>query len=207
MVLYWFLWLVLRAWYRLVVRVRLEGLNQVPRGEGFVVCSNHISWQDPMLLGAVMPRQLFFMTKAEAFASPLGGLILRTVGAFPVRRHTADRGAIRRALDLLKSRRPVVVFPEGTRSRDGRLGIAEPGAALLAVWSGALVLPVAISGRYRRGALRVAVGTPFRVRSGPGARRPSTSELQRIAQEQIMGAVGSLADQSSGARGVVTGPA
>ncbi len=206
MVLYWFLWLVLRFWYRLVLRVRLEGREQVPRGQAFVVCSNHISWQDPMLLGALMPRQVFFMAKAEVFASPVGGAILRTVGAFPVRRGTADRGAIRHALDLLASRRPVVVFPEGTRSRDGRLGTAEPGAALLALWADALVLPVAISGRYRRGGLRVAIGRPFHLQRG-AQRRPSTAELQRIAQEQIMGAVGALVRQAGDRASVAPGPA
>lgn len=205
MILYWFLWVVLRFWYRLVLRVRLEGMDQVPRGHAYVICSNHISWQDPMLLGAVMPRQVFFMAKAEMFASPFSGAILRTVGAFPVRRGTADRAAIRRALDLLASRRPVCVFPEGTRSRDGQLGVAEPGAALLAVWSDALVLPVAIGGRYRRGGLRVTIGRPFRLQRG--AHRLSTAELQRIAQEQIMGAVGALVRQGADGARVAPGPA
>jgi 1-acyl-sn-glycerol-3-phosphate acyltransferase len=205
MVLYWFLKIVLNVWYRQVLRVRLDGLGHVPRGHGFVVCSNHISWQDPMLLGALLPEQLFFMTKAEAFTSPVGGLILRTVGAFPVRRHTADRGAIRHALNLLKRRRSVVVFPEGTRSRDGQLGVAEPGAALLALWSGASVLPIAISGRYRRGQLRVSIGAPFRLK--PAGQRPSTAELQQIAQEQIMGAVGALVRRGTDTAAVATGPA
>ncbi len=205
MVLYYFLWIVLRFWYRLVLRVRLEGLAQVPRNQAYVLCSNHISWQDPMLLGAIMPQQVYFMAKAEMFTSPVGGLILRTVGAFPVRRHTADRGALRRALDLLRSRRPVAVFPEGTRSRSGEFGTAEPGAALLAMWSGAPIVPVAISGRYRRGGLRVAVGAPFRLQFGP--RRPSTSELQRMAQEQIMGAVRALVPEGRERAGMAPGPA
>ncbi len=191
MILYWFCWIVLRFYFFLLLRLRLHGLENVPRQGSFVLCSNHISWLDPLMLGAAVPRQLFYMTKAEAFATPAAAMILRTVGAFPVRRHTADRKALRRALDLLEGGRIVAVFPEGTRSRDGRLGHAEPGAALLAAWSGAEIVPVAISGRYRPGRISVRFGPAFRLKT-PEGRRPSRDDLDQMAQEQIMGAVGAL---------------
>ncbi len=204
MVLYWMVWVAVRIWYFGILRVRLEGVGHLPRRGGYVLCSNHISWQDPMLLGAAMPKQVHFMAKAEAFASPVGGLILRVVGAFPVRRHTADRGAIRRALGLLHTGKPVVVFPEGTRSRDGRLGQAEPGAALLALWSGSDVVPVGISGRYRPGQLRIRVGAPFRLEHNG---RASAQDLQRMAQEEIMGAVRKLVSDGRDRARIAPGPA
>ena len=191
MILYWFCWLVLRPYFFGLLRVRLEGAEHLPRQGGVVLCSNHISWLDPLLLGAAMPRQLFYMTKVEAFASWAGNAILRTVGAFPVHRHRGDRKAIRHALQLLQGGRIVAVFPEGTRSRDGRLGPAEPGAALLAAWSGKAVVPVAISGPYRPGRLTVRVGHPF-VLHLPDGRRPTGADLQQVAEDQIMGALRTL---------------
>lgn len=208
MILYWFCWLVLRFYFFLCLRLRVQGSENIPRRGSFVLCSNHISWLDPLMLGAAVPRQLFYMTKAEAFVSPAAAMVLRTVGAFPVRRHTADRKAIRRALDLLKDGRIVAVFPEGTRSRDGRLGRAEPGAALLAAWSGADIVPVAITGRYRWGRISVRFGRPFRLKV-PEGRRPSREDLDQMAEEQIMGAVGALirnAGRDAGSR-VIIGPA
>lgn len=191
MILYWFSWIVLRVYFVMIMRVRVEGRENIPPSGSFVLCSNHVSWLDPLLLGAMFPRRLYYMTKVEAFASPLAALILRTVGAFPVRRHAPDRGAIRRALDLLRTGRTVAVFPEGTRSRDGRLGPAEPGAALLALWSGTQVLPVAISGAYRPGRLRLRYGPVFRL-SRPDNRRHSGEALRRLADEEIMGRVAAL---------------
>ncbi len=208
MILYWFCWLVLRVYFFGVLRLRVEGLDHFPRKGSLILCCNHFHWLDPLLLGAVSPRQVFYMTKAEAFASPVAGLILRTVGAFPVRRHSADRKAIRQALGLLHDGRTVAVFPEGTRSRDGRLGHAEPGAALLAAWSGSDILPVAISGSYRPGRLMVRFGPVFRLNL-PAGRKPSGQDLEQMAEEQIMGAVRGLlrpAGRDSGSA-VMVGPA
>lgn len=191
MILYWFCWIVLRFYFFVVLRIRVEGREHIPRHGSFILCSNHISWLDPLTLGAAFPWHLHYMTKAEAFASPLAAMILGTVGAFPVRRHSADRGAIRRALGLLGAGKVVAVFPEGTRSRDGQLGRAEPGAALLAVWSDTVVLPVAISGIYRPGGLRLRFGPCFRLHR-PESRRQSGAALQQLADNEIMGRVAAL---------------
>jgi 1-acyl-sn-glycerol-3-phosphate acyltransferase len=200
MILYWALWVILRAYFRGVLRVRVEGLQHLPRRGGAVLCSNHFSWVDPLLLGAALPRHLFYMTKAEAFASPAASAVLRSVGAFPVHRHRADRRAIRQALGLLGAGRVVAVFPEGTRSRDGQLGPAQPGAALVALWSGKCVVPVAICGRYSPGRLTVRIGKPFELRL-PGDRKPSPADLQMVAEEQIMGAVRNLLREAPPSRG------
>lgn len=206
MILYWLVWLALRVFFLFGMRVRVEGMEHVPRSGPFVLCSNHVSWIDPLLLGALLPRKLFYMAKKEMFTSPLLALVLRTVGAFPVRRHQADRRALRTALDLLGGGRAVAVFPEGTRSRDGSLGRAQPGAALLALHSGARVLPVAICGRYRRGGITVRFGPTFHV-AAPRQARPSSLELRAVADQQIMGAVRALLPaRPTGGRAAV-GPA
>lgn len=204
MILYWFCWIVLRVYFVVFLRIRVQGQENIPRNGPVILCSNHVSWLDPLLLGAMGPRRLFYMTKAEAFASPLAALILRTVGAFPVRRHTADRGAIRKALELLHRGKTVALFPEGTRSRTGSLGKAEPGAALLALWSESDVLPVAICGDYRPGRLYLRYGPTFRVRRPD---RQSGSDLRSIADEQIMGAVAALLPDGTHGRRVAVDPA
>ncbi|MEW6047981.1 MAG: lysophospholipid acyltransferase family protein [Bacillota bacterium] len=130
-------------------RVRVTGLERVPRNGPVILAINHLSMLDPLLIGVVMPRPVCFMAKDELFRYPLLGQVLRWVYAFPVRRGEADREAIHHALKLLREERVVGVFPEGTRSRDGQLLELQGGTALLALKSGAPILPVAIAGTER----------------------------------------------------------
>ncbi len=191
MVLYWLIWTSVRLYFFGWLRVRVEGLENVPAHGAAIVCVNHRSWADPLLVGGVFPRRLYYMAKQEMFSAfPFFHVILRTVGAFPVQRHKADRKALRKAMALLAAGRLVAVFPEGTRSKSGEVGKAEPGAALLAVWSHKEVLPVGISGPYRRGQLVVRVGKPI-VLTTEALRG---KDLQVMADDQIMGAVRRLVE-------------
>lgn len=154
--------------FALGCRWEVGGREHVPPDGPLLVIANHLSWLDPPLVGTVLPRKVHFMAKHELFRKPLAAWVLRRLGAFPVRRGQPDRWALRHALDLLDRGAVVGLFPEGTRSR-GRLGPFEPGAALLAIKSGAPVLPVAIAGPYRPGRrVRVRIGVPFRVAGSGG---------------------------------------
>ena len=192
MVLYWVIRTIARWCFVVWFGVRPEGLENIPSSGAALLCANHRSWADPLLISAVIPRPLFYMAKEEMFSVPALAFILRMVGAFPVRRHSADRRALRKALALLTCGRVVALFPEGTRSRTGEIGKAEPGVALLAAWSACPVLPAAISGRYRRGQLVVRIGTPVHLTWGD---RPRGPDLQVVADDQIMGAVRRLVDR------------
>lgn len=130
-------------------QIRVTGLDRVPRSGPVVLAINHLSMLDPILIGAVMPRPICFMAKEELFRYPLLGRILRWVNAFPVRRGEPDRDAIQYALKRLREGHVVGIFPEGTRSLDGRLLELHGGTALLALKSGAPILPVAITGTQR----------------------------------------------------------
>jgi 1-acyl-sn-glycerol-3-phosphate acyltransferase len=169
---YWIAASLGREYLRLLAwrRVRIEGENHIPDGGPLLVASNHTSNRDPMVLGAYFPHTLFAMAKREMYANRLFAWFLAGCNCIPVDRGGADRRAVSRALHVLRLGRRLLVFVEGTRSRDGSMHRAEAGIGFLARKSGAPILPVAISGTdghgERRGILRrreilVSYGEPF----------------------------------------------
>ena len=187
---YWSLLGFVRAIVFTLARVQVTGKENVPRKGPLIIASNHVNNADPPVIGATMPRRLVFMAKHEMFQWPILGLVARLGGAFPVRRSEADLGALRKATQVLRNGEALVMFPEGTRSRDARLHEAHPGTALLALRSEAPVLPVAITGtekvviirlpldliRFRRPRVHVVVGQPFFL---PPVERITTEEVER----------------------------
>lgn len=170
---------------------RVEGRDNLPAEGGAILCSNHISWWDPPLVGCVVKRRVHFMAKEELFKIPILGSILPALGAFPVRRGTPDRSAIRQALRVLKDGQVLGIFPEGTRSKTGRLQKAEPGTALLAIKSQAPLVPVAILGPYRLfRPIRVRIGAPFTVEEFYDQRL--STEVLGPASEKIMAKIAEL---------------
>jgi 1-acyl-sn-glycerol-3-phosphate acyltransferase len=125
-------------------RWQLIGRENIPREGGVLLCGNHISYIDPPTLGGGCPRPVHFMAKLELFKIPVLGFLIRRVGAFPVKRGTADRTALRTAVELLQNGEIVAMFPEGTRSLDGHLQTAEPGVGLIALRAKVPVIPVAL---------------------------------------------------------------
>ncbi|MFO7151819.1 MAG: lysophospholipid acyltransferase family protein [Bacillota bacterium] len=150
---------------KLLFRVRVEGVENFPEEGAAIVYSNHKSWWDPVVVGCVLKRPIFFMAKKELFEIPVFGYILTLLHAFPVNRGAPDRKAIRRALEVLNEKKVLGIFPEGTRSKDGVLKEPEPGIALLAtkVKDVALV-PVAIKGDYKfLNPILIKIGKPIRL--------------------------------------------
>ncbi|MER3413109.1 MAG: 1-acyl-sn-glycerol-3-phosphate acyltransferase [Armatimonadota bacterium] len=129
--------LVLAVFFLLFGPVRVRGRSLVPRQGGLLVVANHLSDVDPPLVGYALPRPAWFMAKSELFSIPILGKVIRAFRAFPVERGRPDRGAIRRAIELLRAGECVVVFPEGQISEDGRLQPALAGAAI--IWKQAQV--------------------------------------------------------------------
>ncbi len=183
-----------RLLLRLLARCRVEGLENIPPTGPLLLVVNHLNLVDPPVLGALLPRRITFMAKDELFDTPLVGWIVKWYGAFPVKRGQADRQALRAASDVLAKGGVVGMFPEGTRSKTGRMNKAHPGAALLAILTSATVLPVAITGTDRlrsisslltRPPITVRVGRPFtlrRDRSGKGSLEESTRAMMaRVA--------------------------
>jgi len=165
----WLLWMVGPG--------TVEGLENVPRSGPVLVVANHCSNFDPPFLGWAVGhrtgRILHFMAKEEMRTWPVVGFLARNAGVFFVRRGEGDRGAQRLALQLLEDGALVGIFPEGTRSLDGRLSEGRAGAALLAMRTGVPVLPVGIAGTHRifpgrsrwphRSRVTIRVGEPFQL--------------------------------------------
>ncbi|ADH60915.1 1-acyl-sn-glycerol-3-phosphate acyltransferase [Thermoanaerobacter mathranii subsp. mathranii str. A3] len=141
--------IIVRAIIKVIFKIEIKGLENIPKKGPVIICSNHISFLDPPVIGALLNRRIYFMAKEELFKNPFLRLLLGTgLGAFPVKRGTADLSAIKTALTYLKKGKAIGIFPEGTRSKTGQLQKAEPGVAMLAIKGNAPVVPIAIKGRY-----------------------------------------------------------
>jgi 1-acyl-sn-glycerol-3-phosphate acyltransferase len=177
---------------RWVFRLRAEGVENVPKEGGFVLAANHVSNFDPWPLGVPLfpHRYLRFMAKAELFWWPLGPII-RSGGAFKVRRGEGDIEAIKHAVELVREGHVVVMFPHGTRQRKGLVKKYRPrshtGAARIALEAGAPLVPAAIAGTdrlSRLGRLRVRYGKPLEL-DGLDARAATErlmAEIERLGE-------------------------
>ncbi|QFT89422.1 1-acyl-sn-glycerol-3-phosphate acyltransferase [Bacillus sp. THAF10] len=143
-------------------RIKVEGLENVPKDGAVLLCANHIDNLDPPVVGITSPRTVHFMAKEEVFRVPILKTILPKLHAFPVKRGMSDREALRNALKVLKEGHVLGLFPEGTRSKNGELGKGLAGAGFFALRSDAVVVPCAIIGPYKRfQPLRVVYGKPL----------------------------------------------
>jgi 1-acyl-sn-glycerol-3-phosphate acyltransferase len=120
------------------------GLERVPETSGGVVAANHLSAIDPPLLGALSPRTIYYMAKAELLSVPVVGDVLSWTGAFPVRRGAGDRESLRLAREIARDGHLVGVFVEGTRQKFGYPGEVLPGAMMIALQEGVPVVPCGI---------------------------------------------------------------
>lgn len=157
---------VVRAIATSILPVRLEGGEHIPARGPYILVSNHVHWYDPPAIEFALRIPVRFMAKREVFAIPIVGFALRASGKFAVRRGESDRRALETALRVLAAGQPVGFFPEGTRSKDGRLKRAKPGIAFLARRSAAPLLPVAVTGTREAG-LRLPPSRDIVVHAGP----------------------------------------
>ncbi len=174
--------------YRLWFRIRVTGNEHVPRSGAVLIVANHLSYLDPPMVGwASRPRKSFYMAKNELFANRTVGWMISSLGAFPVDRGGMDRNAVRVARDLLARGETVIMFPEGTRSTDGRLRAAFPGAGSMGLAPEVTIVPAAIWGsQHRRGPVRVVFGPPVSVEGVKGGTKGArAAEVTRRMMQAI----------------------
>jgi 1-acyl-sn-glycerol-3-phosphate acyltransferase len=193
---------------RLLFGARIEGVEHIPHHGPFILVSNHCSNLDPPILGWATGHQVgrvvHFMAKIEMRGWPIVGWLAMQSGVYFVRRGEGDRAAQRFSTDALAAGRPLALFVEGTRSRDGHLKSGKPGAALLAMRSGAPLIPVGIAGTHRifpgrsrwphptRVTLRI--GAPFWLVHEPDGRLDRDALMR--GTDRIMEAIESLVPEA-----------
>ena len=179
--------LILLIW----TRKQVVGLENVPRRGPVILASNHVNLLDPPLLAVLVPRRIVFMGKIELWRTPIVGPLYGLVGFIPVRRFEGDLAALRKAEKALRQNQVLGMFPEGTRSRKPGLGKGQPGTAIIALRSGAPIVPAAVTGTegvavprsfFRLTRVRVVFGKPFELPKG----RRLDSELVEQCTERIM---------------------
>jgi 1-acyl-sn-glycerol-3-phosphate acyltransferase len=190
-------------------RPTVEGLGNVPKDGPFIVAANHLSFLDSVLVQALMPRPVAFFAKAEYFTGKgVRGALMKSffegVGSIPVERgqQAASVQALRTLLDHLEQGDGVGIYPEGTRSRDGRLYRGRTGVGWLALTTGAPVVPVGLLGtealqpagkkgvRPQHFTLRIGEPLVF-AKTGPGHPLPA----RRSATDSIMDSIAALTGQ------------
>jgi 1-acyl-sn-glycerol-3-phosphate acyltransferase len=169
--------------------ITIEGAENVP-DEACLVVGNHASYLDPTTIGWALRKEIFFLGRKDLFKPPVLSWLLPMCNVLPIDRDGNDISGLRGIIKMLKSGQSVLVFPEGTRTENGALQPAEPGAGLLAVKAGVRVLPTRVfgtydawprGGAYRRVPLRVVVGQPY----WPTLPTDGKPDYQAIADEML----------------------
>ena len=178
---------VARVLFALFFRIRVTHRERLPARGGVLVVSNHQSYLDPVLVAVGMPRPFHPMARESLFRFPPFAWIIRSLNAFPVRRASADLGAIREALRRLEGGAVVLMFAEGTRTRDGSIGPIHGGPITIAARAGVPVVPVVIDGAFEawpKGQrlphphpIRVACGRPL------SAEEVASGDTQKLVEE------------------------
>ncbi len=183
---------VIKAFLRIAFRIKVEGTENIPSEGALVVCGNHQSLCDPLLLAMCMPFELKFMAKEELFKNRLFGGLISSLGAFPVKRGTGDIGALKLAIKVLSEGHRLVIFPEGSRSPEGYMRKGKSGAALIAVKSRANILPVGVCGKYKLfSRIVVRIGKPIALEEFFGT-KVGAETLQNITDNKIMKTISEL---------------
>lgn len=190
--------LALIAWYRfvqamsstlaaVVFRWRATGQHHVPESGGVLLISNHLSFLDVFFLGIPLRRPLNYVARSTLFL-PVLGFLIRSVGGFPIQREGMGASGMKETLKRLRAGGIVTLFPEGTRSPDGRLGPLKPGIAVLVQRAGVPVVPTGLAGMFEvwpRSRL-LPVPHPIRIHYGPAI---YPEELAGLDADAITGLV------------------
>lgn len=175
---------------RILFRVTIEGKENLPTDRGYVCCSNHLSFLDPVFWIVSTKKRIRYMAKAELFKNKLFSWFFKQLSAFPVDREGGSASSVAHAIDIVKEGGILGIFPEGTRSKDGKPGRAKSGAAYIANATGADVIPMAIivKGKIKVfSKVHLIIGKPikheeihFEGTDRKGLRNASTKIMQEI---------------------------
>lgn len=187
---------VARVLFIVVFGIRVYHRERLPRAGGVLVIANHQSYLDPILAAVGMTRPFHPMARESLFRFKPFAWVIRSLNAFPVRRGSADLGAIREAMRRLKGGAVVLMFPEGTRTPDGSIGTLHGGPATIAVRAGVPLVPMVIDGAFEAWPRTLPVPLPHRIRVACG--RPVSPEEAGAGEAEVV--MASLRAQMLGLR-------
>jgi 1-acyl-sn-glycerol-3-phosphate acyltransferase len=184
---------IFRVLIRLLGRLSSTGEENVPRSGPVIYCPNHLSDSDPPTVFVTIPRRAWFVAKDDLLTVPVVGWVLDHGHVIFIKRDSADRKALRQCEEVLKRGEPLVIFPEGRCAQAGRLLPVQPGAAMLALRTGAPIVPIGVRNtnemlpygslrpRFARRPVRLAFGKPI----DPGAygHLPRSQALEAITRD------------------------
>ena len=190
----------------LFFKFKVFGVENIPKEGGVIIASNHVSYLDIPFLACGIKRSADFIAKSELFRNRVAGWILKRLGTFPVKRGSIDRWAISEAIKRLGDGRVIVIYPEGARSKDGRLSDPKRGIGMVVALSGARVIPSFIMGtdtilprgarRIRLNPVRLYIGSPLDFSSLKNVKKGK--ELYTEISEEIMRGIGDLESKAKG---------
>lgn len=156
-------WLLFRAVYATYFRWRVVGAEQVPQSGGVILASNHASYLDPPLVGSALKRDINYLARESLFRFPGVGALLRSWNAVPVDRDGGGARGLKNILERLLAGGGIILFPEGTRTEDGKLLPARSGIGLTVIKSAAPVVPVRVFGTFEAYGRRHTLPRPRRI--------------------------------------------
>lgn len=185
---------ILKPLYGFIFRIEIEGAEHVPSGSPSIIAPNHYDNMDALTVAYSLNRDFGFMAKEELFHVPILGAVFKKIGLFPIKRGRGDVGAVRTALHILEKGYLLLMFPEGTRSKTGKLLKPKSGVAYLSIKSEVPVVPVAISGKYRfRGRIHIRFGEPMNFSEYYG-QKVNAETLQTLS-ENVMKEIGTMLEE------------
>ncbi|MDX2007185.1 MAG: lysophospholipid acyltransferase family protein [Meiothermus sp.] len=175
---------------RFLFFLKVEGLENIPREGPVIIVSNHMSFVDPVLVGATVPRTLAYIARADMFKYPVLGWWMRAVNTIPLERGAGDLGAIKAAIRAIKDGKVFGIFPEGRRSRTGQIEPFKTGAAAIALRTDAVLVPMAIIGSDKAWPvggfprpfrpIKVVFGEPIMLPTDPAERKDLGALTSRL---------------------------
>jgi len=145
-ILYTFIRFNLYILLKIIFRMKIYGRENIPAAGRLILCSNHLSYIDPVFTDSCIQRQICYMAKAQLFTNKFVSAVVTWFNAYPVNRGAFDRKAIRNSVAILKAEQMIGLYPEGTRSTDGIIRAGHQGVGLISIMAESPVLPVAITG-------------------------------------------------------------
>ena len=179
---------IIHGVFKVFLLYRAKHKENIPEEGAFLLCSNHRSYKDPILIAAGCKRDLTFMSKEELFKKPVLGWLIKKLGAFPIKRGKGDAAAVMATLKIMKKGQPTLIFPEGTRMKKGERKEINSGIIRLAMQANVPIVPAYVTGNS------VTYGTPISY-AEYCEQAQNTEVMQNLANE-LMDIIYSLGEKN-----------